>query len=72
MEAGVTNVHHRTGPEEPVFHEVTVIEGSARWRSWSREEKVRIVSESLDPVVSISAVARRDGLNPNQLFSWRR
>jgi transposase len=72
MEVGVTNVHHRTGSEGPVFHEVTVIEGSARRRSWSREEKGRIVSESLDPVVSVSAVARRHGLNPNQLYTWRR
>ena len=54
------------------FHEVTVIDGSARRRRWSREEKARIVAESLAPVVSVSAVARRHGLNPNQLFTWRR
>jgi transposase len=49
-----------------------VIEGSTRRRRWSREEKTRIVAESLDPVVSVSAVARKHGLNPNQLFTWRR
>jgi len=68
----VTNVHHMTDTEGAVFHEVAVIAGSARRRSWSTEEKVRIVSESLDPAVSVSAVARRHGLNPNQLFTWRR
>ena len=68
----MTNVHHRTGRQAAVFHEVTVIEGSARRRSWTREEKARIVSESLDAAVSVSAVARRHGLNPNQLFTWRR
>jgi len=26
----------------------------------------------MDPAVSVSAVARRHGLNPNQLFTWRR
>lgn len=71
-EADVTQVDHMTGSEEPVFHEVTVIEGSARRRNWSREEKARIVAESLDPDVSVSAVARRHGVNPNQLFTWRR
>lgn len=68
----MTNVDHTTSPEGPVFHEVTVIEGSARRRRWSREEKARIVAESLDPAVSVSAVAHRYGLNPNQLFTWRR
>ncbi len=68
----MTNVHHTTGSEGPFFHEVTVIEGTARRRRWTVEEKARIVAESLDPVVSVSAVARRHGLNPNQLFTWRR
>ncbi len=65
-------VHHMTDTKGAGFHEVTVIDGSARRRSWSREEKARIVAESLDPVVSVSAVARLHGLNPNQLFTWRR
>ena len=34
--------------------------------------EARIVAETLDPVVSVSAVARWHGLNPNQLFTWRR
>ncbi len=65
-------VDHRTDAKAAVFHEVTVIEGSVRRRSWSPEEKTRIVAESLDPAVSVSAVAHRHGLNPNQLFRWRR
>lgn len=68
----MTNVHHTTGSSGPFFHEVTVIEGSARRRRWSDEEKARIVAESLEPMVSVSAVARRHGINPNQLFTWRR
>lgn len=58
--------------DAPRFHEVTVIEGSARRRSWSAAEKARIVAESLDRAVSMSEVARRHGINPNQLFTWRR
>ena len=51
---------------------MTVIEGTARRRRWSREDKARIVAESWDSAVSVSAVAHRHGLNPNQLFAWRR
>ena len=68
----MSEVHHRTHTSVPVFHEATVIEGSAWRRRWSDEEKARIVAESLDPAVSSSAVARRHGLNPNQLYTWRR
>ena len=43
-----------------------------RRRSWSLEEKRRIVDESLEDGVSIAEVARRHDLNANQLFAWRR
>ena len=35
------------------------------------EEKRRIVEEALRPGASVSEVARRNGVNTNQLFSWR-
>ena len=41
-------------------------------RSWSVAEKRRIVDESLEDGASIAEVARRHGLNANQLFTWRR
>jgi transposase len=41
-------------------------------RSWSAEEKRRIVEESLRPGASVSVVARRHDLNANLLFTWRR
>ncbi len=72
LEAGVSEVDHRTDTKAAVFHEVTVIEGSVRRRRWSADEKARIVAESLDPAISVSAVAERHGLNPNQLYGWRR
>jgi len=43
-----------------------------RRRSWSLDEKRRIVAESLEDGASIAEVARRHDLNANQLFSWRR
>ncbi len=41
-------------------------------RSWTGDEKRRIVEESLEPGVSIAKVARRYNLNANQLCTWRR
>jgi len=43
-----------------------------RRRSWTLEEKRRIVEESLEDGSSIAEVARRHDLNANQLFAWRR
>ncbi len=31
-----------------------------------------MVRESLEPGQSVSVVARRNGINPNQLFHWRK
>ena len=41
-------------------------------RSWSREEKLAILAEAREAPTSVSAVARRHGLNPSLLFRWRR
>ena len=41
-------------------------------RSWTRDEKRRIVEESLLEGASIAEVARRYELNANLLFTWRR
>jgi transposase len=46
--------------------------GIERRRRWSRAEKLRILAETMQPGLSVSAVARRHGLHPNQLFTWRR
>lgn len=41
-------------------------------RSWSLEEKRSICRETLAPGVSVARVARRHGLNANQVFNWLR
>ena len=46
--------------------------GERRRRSWTRDEKRRIVDESLRDGASIAEVARRHELNANLLFTWRR
>ena len=49
-----------------------VFTGSGRRREWLPEEKARIVAESYEAVTTVSAVARRYALSPQQLFAWRR
>jgi transposase len=38
----------------------------------SAQEKLRIVRETLHPSASVAEVAMRNGVNANQLFTWRR
>ena len=45
----------------------------AVWRrSWSPEEKLRIVRETLEPGAVAKAVADRHGIGTGLLFTWRR
>ena len=46
--------------------------GQERRRRWSPEQKLAMVRESLEPGQSVSVVARRNGINANQLFQWRK
>jgi transposase len=51
---------------------VEVITSVQRRRRWSAGEKVRLVEETMQPGLSVSYVARRAGVAPGLLFSWRR
>jgi len=51
---------------------VEVITSVRRRRRWSAEGKAAIVQETYAPGMSVSLVARRYGIAPNQLFTWRR
>lgn len=46
--------------------------GPERRRRWSVEEKVAMVRESFEAGKTVSMVARVHGVNPNQLFHWRK
>jgi transposase len=48
-----------TGTSDDSFRRIEVITGVGRRRRWTDEEKAWIVAESLDPAVTVSAVARR-------------
>ena len=49
-----------------------VFTGAGRRRTWSDEDKARVVAEIEASGDSVSGVARRHGLSPQQLFGWRR
>jgi transposase len=49
-----------------------VITGDVGRRTWSPEEKARILAAAAAPGAVVSEVARRHGLRPQQVFGWRR
>ena len=51
---------------------VEVITSVERRRRWSAAEKQRLVSASLEPGANVSAIARGVGIDPSQLYGWRR
>ena len=51
---------------------VEVLGGVERRRRWSRDEKMRILAESLEPGATVSEVARRNDVAASLLFTWRR
>jgi transposase len=45
---------------------------AVRRRSWSTEDKLRIVRETLEPGAVATAVAERHGISTGLLFTWRK
>jgi transposase len=56
---------------EPV-RRLEVFTGAGRRRAWTPAQKAEIVGETYDSGETVSAVARRYGLTPQQVFGWRR
>lgn len=51
---------------------IQVITSVERRRRWSAQDKKALVAETEQPGMSVSAVARKYGIHPNQLFRWRK
>ena len=56
---------------KPIEH-VEIITGIQRRRRHTAEEKVRLVEQTMQPGMTVSAVARLYGVVPSLLFQWRR
>ena len=63
---------HKLEPEGTEVRRLEVITGTGRRRRFSGDFKARIVEETLAVGAVISDVARRHGLTPQQVFTWRR
>jgi transposase len=46
--------------------------GTERRRRWSLQDKLQIVEETMQLGVTVTDVARRHGLAPSVVFTWRR
>lgn len=57
---------------EKTVRRFEVIDGASGRRRWSANDRARILEETLVPGAVVSVVARRHGLTPQQLFTWRR
>ena len=51
---------------------LSAVGGRRSRRSWSDEEKRRIVGEAVLPGASVADIARRHGVNANLVFNWRK
>ena len=58
--------------EPRVVRRLEVITGAGGRRRWSASEKARIVAEAMRPGAVVSEIARRHGMSPQHLFTWRR
>ena len=66
-------MHHTLDTNGPVaVRRLEVITGVGGRRPWTPETKAQIVAESFAPGAVVAEVARRHGLSPQQLHTWRR
>ena len=41
-------------------------------KQWTSAEKLRVVLTSMQPGVEVSALCRREGINPTQFYEWKK
>jgi transposase len=68
----VSTLDHTLKPEATALRRLEVITGTGRRRQFSGDFKAGIVEETLVRGAVVSEVARRNGLTPQQVFTWRR
>ena len=68
----MSTLDHTLKPEATDVRRLEVITGTGRRRQFSEDFKAGVVEETLVPGAVVSEVARRNGLTPQQVFTWRR
>jgi len=68
----MSTLDHTLKPETMAVGRLEVITGTGRRRQFSEDFKGGIVEETLVAGAVVSEVARRHGLTPQQVFTWRR
>jgi transposase len=63
---------HMSNSGSEAVRRLEVFTGAGRRRSWTPEEKAAFVAASYAAGETVCGVARRHGLTPQQLFTWRR
>lgn len=53
-------------------HRMEILSGADRRRNWSNALKEQIVSETLEPGVTVTEVARRHDIDRSLVYRWRR
>ena len=59
-------------PDAAPARRIELFTGAGQRRAWTPDEKAAIVAESYAGRASVREIARRRGLTPTQLFTWRR
>lgn len=72
MDSAKHSAMHQHRHEGKDYRRIELITGTSRRRRWTSAEKAALVSESLQPEVNISDLARRCGVNRGLLQTWRR
>jgi transposase len=49
-----------------------IISRVERRRRWTSEEKLKILTEALEPGAKVSVVADRNGISRSQVYAWKR
>jgi transposase len=67
------NDHDASSEDSHVsIHRMEIVSGTGRRRSWSTALKEQLVSETLEPGVTVTEVARRHDLDRSLIYRWRR
>jgi len=72
MDSAKLNGRHQHRHDGAEYRRIELITGTSRRRQWTPVEKAALVSESLQPGVGVSDVARRYGVSRGLLQTWRR